>query len=132
MDLSRLNGQDVTRADLRNLLQISVDGSDFINIGLEHLVGSDGIDQLSGQELADELTKVIQERFGDGKKFDVSGYYSQDADGVGTATTATLGITRDLGEGNPDYLAVPVGQIIDAAVTANERHYGNQWIHGLA
>ena len=120
LDLSKLNGQDVTRADLRNLLQISVDGSDFINIGLEHLVGSDGIDQLSGQELADELTKVIQERFGDGKKFDVSGYYSQDADGVGTATTATLGITRDLGEGNPDYLAVPVGQIIDAAVTAND------------
>ena len=71
LDLSRLNGQDVTRADLRNILQISVDGSDFINIGLEHLVGSDGIDQLSGQELADELTKVIQERFGDGKKFDV-------------------------------------------------------------
>ena len=120
LDLSKLNGQDVTRADLRNILQISVDGSDFISIGLEHLVGSDGIDQLSGQELADELTKVIQERFGDGKKFDVSGYYSQDADGVGTATTATLGITRDLGEGNPDYLAVPVGQIIDAAVTAND------------
>lgn len=120
LDLSQLNGQDVTRADLRNILQISVDGSDFIDIGLEHLVGSDGIDQLSGQELADELTKVIQERFGDGKKFDVSGYYSQDADGAGTATTATLGITRDLGEGNPDYLAVPVGEIIDAAVTAND------------
>jgi len=120
LDLSKLNGQDVTRADLRNILQISVDGSDFINIGLEHLVGSDGIDQLSGQELADELTKVIQERFGDGKKFDVSGYYSQDANGVGTATTATLGITRDLGEGNPDYLAVPVGQIIDAAVAADD------------
>ena len=85
LDLSKLNGQDVTRADLRNLLQISVDGSDFISIGLEHLVGSDGIDQLSGQELADELTKVIQERFGDGKKFDVSGYYSQDANGVGNS-----------------------------------------------
>jgi len=120
LDLSKLNGQDVTRADLRNILQISVDGSDFIDIGLEHLVGTDGIDQLSGQELANELTKVIQERFGDGKKFDVSGYYSQNADGVGTTTTATLGITRDLGEGNPDYLAVPVGQIIDAAVTAND------------
>ena len=120
LDLSQLNGQDVTRADLRNILQLSVDGSDFIDIGLEHLVGSDGIDQLSGQELADELTKVIQERFGDGKKFDVSGYYSQDANGAATATTATLGITRDLGEGNPDYLAVPVGQIIDAAVTAND------------
>ena len=118
LDLSKLNGQNVTRADLRNLLQISVDGSDFINIGLEHLVGKEGIDQLSGQELADELTKVIQERFGDGKKFDVSGYYN--TSNGGTTTAATLGITRDLGEGNPDYLAVPVGKIIKAAVDAND------------
>lgn len=121
LDLSTLNGVDVTRADLRNLLQMSVDGSDFINIGLEHLVGSEGIDQLSGQELADELTKVIQERFGDGKKFDVSGYYSVDANGVEQIdASATLGITRDLGEGNPDFLAVPVGEIIQAAIAAND------------
>ena len=116
LDLSTLNGADVTRADLRNLLQISVDGSDFTTIGLEHLVGSDGIDQLSGQELADELTKVIQDRFGDGKKFDVSGYY----DGTNGAGAATLGITRDLGEGNPDYLAVPVGEVIAAAIAADD------------
>ena len=59
-----------TRTDLRNLMQISVDGSDFVEIGLEHLVGLDGTNQLSGQEIADELTNVINERFGDGKKFD--------------------------------------------------------------
>ena len=57
-------------------MQISVDGSDFVEIGLEHLVGKDGTNQLSGQEIADELTNVIQERFGDGKKFDVSAYYT--------------------------------------------------------
>ena len=28
-----------TRDDLRDLLQMSVDGSDFVSIGLEHLVG---------------------------------------------------------------------------------------------
>ena len=109
LDLS--NGGNVTRAELRNILQISVDGSDYISVGLEHLVGKEGIDELSGQELATELTKVIQERFGDGKKFDVSGYYAS-----GAATAATLDITRDLGEANADYLAVPVGQIIAAAI----------------
>ena len=80
------NGLDLSwwscRAELRNILQISVDGSDYISVGLEHLVGKEGIDELSGQELATELTKVIQERFGDGKKFDVSGYYA--ATGGGT------------------------------------------------
>jgi flagellar hook-basal body protein len=113
LDLS--NGGAVTRDDLRNLLQISVDGSDYISVGLEHLVGKDGIDQLSGQEIATELTNVIQERFGDGKKFDISAYYAS-----GAATTATLDITRDLGQANADFLAVPVGDIIAAAITAKD------------
>ena len=119
LDLS--NGGNVTRADLRDILQISVDGSDYISVGLEHLVGKDGIDELSGQELATELTKVIQERFGDGKKFDISGYYvSADGTADPTATTETLDITRDLGEGNEDLLKVPVGEIIAAAVAAED------------
>jgi len=113
LDLS--NGGAVTRSDLRNLLQISVDGSDFVSIGLEHLVGKDGIDQLSGQEIATELTNVIQERFGDGKKFDISAYYAS-----GATTDATLDITRDLGEANADFLAVNVGEIIELAVAAGD------------
>ena len=113
LDLS--NGGAVTRADLRDLLQISVDGSDFISVGLEHLVGKDGIDQLSGQEIATELTNVIQERFGDGKKFDLTAYYAS-----GVSTGATLDITRDLGEANEDYLAVDVGAVIASAVTAGD------------
>ena len=109
------NGLDLsakTRTDLRNLMQISVDGSDFVEIGLEHLVGKDGTNQLSGQEIADELTNVIQERFGDGKKFDVSAYYASGA----SITSATLDITRDYGESNESYLSVPVGNIIAAAI----------------
>ena len=93
-------------------MQISVDGSDFVEIGLEHLVGKDGTNQLSGQEIADELTNVIQERFGDGKKFDVSAYYASGA----AITSATLDITRDYGESNESYLSVPVGNIIAAAI----------------
>ena len=125
LDLSESSpGTAITRADLRNLLQISVDGSDYVSVGLEHLVGKDGIDRLSGQELAVELTKVIQERFGDGKKFDVSGYFAS-ADGTAdpTATAATLDITRDLGESNADTLQVPVGQVLAAAVAADDIVY---------
>jgi len=109
------NGLDLsakTRTDLRDLLQISVDGSDFVSIGLEHLAGKEGTDQLSGQELAVELTNVIQERFGDGKKFDVSAYYASGA----AIAAATLDITRDYGEANESYLAVPVGNVIAAAI----------------
>ncbi|MBU03234.1 MAG: flagellar biosynthesis protein FlgE [Halieaceae bacterium] len=109
------NGLDLsakTRTDLRNLMQISVDGSDFVEIGLEHLVGKEGTDQLSGQEIADELTNVINERFGDGKKFDVSAYYASGA-AIGAGV---LDITRDYGESNESYLSVPVGDIIAAAI----------------
>ncbi|MBM27501.1 MAG: flagellar biosynthesis protein FlgE [Halieaceae bacterium] len=109
------NGLDLsakTRENLRNLIQISVDGSDFVEIGLEHLVGKEGTDQLSGQEIADELTNVINERFGDGKKFDVSAYYASGA-AIGAGV---LDITRDYGESNESYLSVPVGEIIEAAI----------------
>jgi flagellar hook-basal body protein len=109
------NGLDLsakTRENLRNLIQISVDGSDFVEIGLEHLVGKDGTNQLSGQEIADELTNVIQERFGDGKKFDISAYYKSGA----VVTAGKLDITRDYGESNESYLSVPVGSIIAAAI----------------
>ena len=113
------NGLDLsakTRTDLRNLMQISVDGSDFVEIGLEHLVGKDGTNQLSGQEIADELTNVINERFGDGKKFDVSAYYASGA-AIGTAA---LDITRDYGESNESFLSVPVGDIIAAAISQGD------------
>ena len=113
------NGLDLsgaTRAGLRDLIQVSVDGSDFVSIGLEHLAGKEGVDQLSGQELATELTNVIQERFGDGKKFDVSAYY----DGTAAVAGATLDITRDLGEANADFMSVPVGAVLAAAIAAGD------------
>ena len=116
LDLSTL-----TRTNLRNIMQISVDGSDFKSIGLEHLVGKDGTNQLSGQEIATELTNIIQERFGDGKKFDVSAYYTGTQDGTaGTSTAATLDITRDLNDSNESFLQIDVGAIIAAAVTAGD------------
>ena len=111
-----------TRSDLRNLVQLSVDGSDFVEIGLEHLAGDVSALELSGQELATELTKVIQERFGDGKKFDVSAYYKS-ADGTAAPTAvagANLDITRDLGESTADFMSVPIGAVLAAAVAAGD------------
>jgi flagellar hook-basal body protein len=116
------NGLDLsskTRTDLRDMLQISVDGSDFVSIGLEHLVGKEGVDELSGQEIANELQNVIQERFGDGKKFDVSAYWDGAAD-TPASTGVTLDITRDLGESNQSFLQVDVGDVIGAAIAAGD------------
>ena len=116
------NGLDLsskTRSDLRNMLQISVDGSDFVSIGLEHLVGKEGVNELSGQEIANELQNVIQERFGDGKKFDVSAYWDGTANPA-ASTDVTLDITRDLGESNQSFLQVNVGDVIGAAIAAGD------------
>jgi len=127
-DVSRLslaggsNGLDLStknRTDLRNMLQISVDGSDFVSVGLEHLVGADGTDQLSGQEIAVELTKVIQERFGDGKKFDVSAYLDGAANPP-ASTGVVLDITRDLNDTNQDRLSVDIGAVLVAAIDAGD------------
>jgi flagellar hook-basal body protein len=60
----------MSRADLDDLFTLSIDDSSTVNIGLEHLAGS--TTAMSGAEIAFELTNVINERFGDGKKFDFS------------------------------------------------------------
>ena len=49
------------------MFKISIDGSAPINIGLPHLAGSS--QKLSGQQIAFELTNVLNETFGDGKNF---------------------------------------------------------------
>ena len=65
-----------TRAQLSDMFEISVDGSSSVSVGLEHLAGS--TTPLSGTGIAFELTNIINERFGDGKKFDFSATTNQD------------------------------------------------------
>jgi len=55
------------RSKLTDMFKISIDGSAPINIGLPHLAGSS--QKLSGQQIAFELTNVLNEKFGDGKSF---------------------------------------------------------------
>ena len=65
-----VNFSAMTRGELEEMFTLSIDGSSEVQIGLEHLAGSTVA--MSGAEIAFELTNVINERFGDGKKFDFS------------------------------------------------------------
>ena len=56
--------------ELKNMFEISIDQSTFVDVGLEHLVGKDL--KLSGSEIAFELQNVLNSRFGDGKLYDFS------------------------------------------------------------
>mgnify|MGYP001187008749 CR=1 FL=1 len=87
------------RADLANLFSISVDGSTSVSIGLEHLAGS--TTPLSGTGIAFELTNAINQRFGDGKKFDFSSASNQD-----------LVITRPLQSGGFESLRLNINEIM--------------------
>jgi flagellar hook-basal body protein len=84
----------MTRAQLENLFTMTIDGSTPVNIGLEHLSGYGS--QMSGAEIAFELTNVINERFGDGKKFDFS-----------SATNQTLKIYRGTDNSTSIELDIP-------------------------
>lgn len=91
-----------TRADLTNMFQVSVDGSTFVDVGLEHLAGRNV--KLSGTELAFELTNVLNTRFGDGRKFNLS----EDA-------AKSLELTRILGDADPVSLTLDLAAVIEAA-----------------
>ena len=90
-----------TRADLTNMFQVSVDGSAFVDVGLEHLAGRNV--KLSGTELAFELTNVLNTRFGDGRKFNLS----DDA-------AKSLELTRILGDAEPVSLTIDLAAVIAA------------------
>ena len=57
----------MTRLQLTNMFQVSIDGSSSLNVGLEHLAGKDV--KMSGTQIAYELSNQINTRFGDGKNF---------------------------------------------------------------
>ena len=80
-DLNLTNNSDgvdftvFTREELEGIFTLNIDDSTPVSIGLEHLAGTQI--PLSGAEIAFELTNIINERFGDGKKFDLSAASSQ-------------------------------------------------------
>ena len=92
----------MSRAQLENMFTLSIDDSSQVSIGLEHLAGSSV--PMSGAEIAFELTNVINERFGDGKKFDFS-----------SAADQTLRIYR--GSDNTTSIELNIPQILATYTT---------------
>ena len=92
----------MSRAQLENMFTLSIDDSSQVSIGLEHLAGSSA--PMSGAEIAFELTNVINERFGDGKKFDFS-----------SAADQTLRIYR--GSDNTTTIELNIPQILATYTT---------------
>ena len=76
-----------SRAKLTDMFSVKVDGSDAVNIGLEHLAGKNL--QLSGTQIAFELQNQINARFGDNANFNFSG--------AGAPGTINLTRTDDTG-----------------------------------
>ena len=104
-DLNLTNNSDgidftvFTREELEGIFTLNIDDSTPVSIGLEHLAGTQI--PLSGAEIAFELTNIINERFGDGKKFDLSAASSQSLTirrGVDGAQTITLDIPTVLAQ----------------------------------
>ena len=60
-----------SRKALTDMFTLKIDGSDPVNIGLEHLAGKNL--KLSGTQIAYELQNQINSRFGDNTKFNFSG-----------------------------------------------------------
>ena len=104
-DLNLTNNSDgvdftvFTREQLEGIFTLNIDDSTPVSIGLEHLAGTQI--PLSGAEIAFELTNIINERFGDGKKFDLSAASSQSLTirrGVDGAQTINLDIPTILAQ----------------------------------
>jgi len=108
-----------SREKLTKMFNISIDGSEPVSIGLEHLAGTD--QQLSGQQIAFELTNILNDRFGDGKKFNFA------TPTGGTATTLKLKrgdsaeITLDLATllGSEEVTPEAVGYTLTAELAKN-------------
>ena len=74
VDFSAVDGNGdlvFSRAKLTDMFSVKVDGSDAVNIGLEHLAGKNV--KLSGTQIAFELQNQINARFGDNANFNFSG-----------------------------------------------------------
>jgi flagellar hook-basal body protein len=114
VDPATADGNYFSRDRLSNMFKISIDGSEPVDIGLEHLAGTD--QQLSGQQIAFELTNILNERFGDGKTFN----FATPEGG----TTTTLKLQRgDSAEVTLDVQALLTAEGITGEATAESVGY---------
>jgi flagellar hook-basal body protein len=127
---------DAQKISLSNFMEVSVDGSEVVNLNMSNLIGQ----QLTGSQIAKALTNELNRQFGDERYFDVSSMVSSqpltlvhdpDAEGVGTELNIDLSdlttFTASFTNGNKvtDTSKVQISQLvyamqkkIDAAITA--------------
>jgi len=95
---SGISFADKSRFELSNMFNISIDGSSDVQIGLEHLAGS--TENWSGTELAFELNNILNNRFGDGKSFNLSTVLDPNDNTKTIADNANLTVTRAYADGS--------------------------------
>ena len=127
---------DAQKLSLTNFMEVSVDGSEPVNLNMTSLIGQ----QLTGSQIAKSLTNELNKQFGDERYFDLSSMVSSqpltlvhdpDAEGVGTELNIDLSdlptFTASFTSDNKvtDASKVQIGQLIyamqqkiDAAVAA--------------
>ena len=103
VDFSAVDGAGnliFSREKLTDMFTVKVDGSDPVNIGLEHLAGKSV--QLSGTQIAFELQNQLNARFGDNSAFDFTGAGNPGqinltrTDDTGTIIGGTTTLTLDV------------------------------------
>lgn len=105
----------LTRAQLSNMLKVSVDGSAGFDVGLEHLAGKDV--KMSGTQIAFELTNQLNARFGDGKKFS----FAPLTEGVPAAGEGpgNITLTKIESDGTTTELALDIKAILESVGTTD-------------
>jgi flagellar hook-basal body protein len=104
---------DAQKLSLTNFMEVSVDGSEPVNLDMSSLVGQ----QLTGSQIAKALTNELNRQFGDERYFDVSSMvptqpltlvYDPDAEGVGTELNIDL---SDLATTTEDYMVADASKV---------------------
>jgi len=123
IDFTDLN--DSQKLSLTNFMEVSVDGSEPVNLDMTSLIGQ----QLTGSQIAKSLTNELNRQFGDERYFDLSSMVSSqpltivhdpDAEGVGTELNIDLSdlttFTASFTNGNKvtDSSKVQISQLVYA------------------
>ena len=116
---SGISFSDKTRLELANMFSISVDGSSDVQIGLEHLAGS--TETWSGTELAFELNNILNNRFGDGKSFNLNQVLDPNNNNAVLSDNNIFTLTRAYTDGSHKSITID----LTAAATALQSRQNN-------
>jgi len=117
---SGISFADKTRLELANMFSISIDGSSDVQIGLEHLAGSN--ETWSGTELAFELNNTLNNRFGDGKSFNLNQILDANNNNSVIVDNKSITLTRSYTDGSHKSISI---DLFSAATALQTRQIEN-------